>query len=226
VRFKTAIIVAVAVCAGCGSQAAGGEQRLSAADAAKLPKTGQLWQLCPVPDVPQDFRERVSREARKRIHALIREVRRRPEASLTLEYQDAHSSDTFTETTTVRELAEEHLEEPGMEGVPCQRKLMAKLQGAVEGRPPPEVTNERTYTLDQLVTALALDKHGAVYKTPDDCTLEDLYFDREEVDIAQREPIGDNELITSPRGRVGALVYEPDRRCRTSIARDLARLDS
>jgi hypothetical protein len=225
VRRKTAIIVAAAVCAGCGTQAAGGGQRLSPADAATLPKTGQLWQLCPVPDVPRRFRERVSREARRRIGALIREVRQRPDALVTLEYQDSHTTETFTDTTTVRELAEEHLENPGMEGVPCQRKLMAELQAAVDGRAAPEVTNERAYTLDELVTGLKLDKHGAVYASPDGCSVQQLYFDRDEVDIARREPIRNNELIASPKRRIGVLVYRPDRRCRTGIARDLARLD-
>jgi len=225
VRIKSAIIVAAAVCSGCGTQAAGGEQRLSPADTAELPKTGQLWQLCLVPDVPHDFRERVSREARRRIRALISEVRRRPDALVTLEYQDSHTSETFTETTTVRELAEEHLENPGIEGVPCQRTAMAELQAAVDGRPVPEVTNERTYTLEELVTALELDKHGAVYTSPDGCSVQELYFDRDEVSIARREPIRNNELIASPKRRVGVLAYRPDRRCWTGIARDLARLD-
>jgi hypothetical protein len=166
----------------------------------------------------------VSREARRRARALIREVRRRPDAVVTL-YEDAHTGDKFTETPTVRELAEEHLENPGIRGVPCQRKLMAELQAAVDGRSAPQVSNERTYTLDEVVAALELDKHGAVYTSPDGCSVQQLYFDRDEVDIARREPIRNNKLIASPKGRVGVLVYRPNQRCRSGIARDLARLD-
>jgi hypothetical protein len=221
------VVVGVAVaCAGCGANAAGGEAQLTPADAAKLPKTGQLWGLCPVPDVPQDFRERVSRKAQQRARALIREVLRRPEALVTLAYEDAHSGEPFTETMTVRELAREHLANPGVEGVPCQRKLMAELEAAVDGRRVRPVENERLYTLDEVVTALGLEKHGGIYTSPDACTVQDLYFERRDVEAALDEPIRNNVVVASPNGRVGVQVFKPDRRCREGIARDLARLDA
>ena len=220
------MVIAVVVCAGCGASAKGGQDRLSPAEAAKLPKSGELWGLCPVPDVPQDFRERVSRASRRKAEALIREVRRRPDALVTLEYEDAHSGEKFTETKTVRALAEEHLDNPGIKGVPCQRKLMTELQAAVDGRPAPAVANERTYTLDQVVAALGLEKHGAVYTSPHGCAVQQLYFQRDEVKIARAEPIRNNVVIASPKRRVGVLVYKPDRHCRSGIARDLARLDA
>jgi hypothetical protein len=219
-------VVLAAACCGCNASSAERGQTLSSVEAAKLPKPGQLMTLCPVPDLPREFREQTSRTARQRVHALIREVRRRPEASVTLGYQDAHSGESFTETTTVRALAEEHLESPGVDGVPCQRRLMAELEAAVHGRPVRRVENERVFTLEELVDALALENDGGVYTSPDGCTVQGLYFDRREVDAALAEPIANNVVVASPRGRAGVQVFKPDRRCRDGIARALARLDA
>ena len=129
------IAAAALLCVACGSEGLGGGERLSAADAEKLPKSGELWSLCPVPDVSQEFRDRATRSALAQARALIREVRRRPDAVVTLHYEDAHSGEPFTETKTIRALAEEQLENPGIMGVPCQRRIMAELQAAVDGRP-------------------------------------------------------------------------------------------
>ena len=222
-RVKICVVVAAAACAACGAEASGREERLSAADAAKLPTEGQLGELCPVPDVPQDFREEVSRTARKRARAMIREVRRRPDALVTLGYEDAHSGEPFEETLTVRELGLHHLEHPGIEGASCERKLMAELEGSVHGRATRKVANERVVTLQEIVKGLRLDKDGAVYFSPDGCQVQSIYFNQGEV--AQAEPGRNEALVASPQRRVGVAVYKPDRRCRDGIARDLARLD-
>ena len=137
VSLPVTIVVVAVVCAACGSDGPGGGQRLPAADAAKLPTSGELWSLCPVPDAPQAFRERVARSALRQARALIREVRRRPDALVTLHYEDSHSGEPFTETKTVRALALEHLDNPGIKGVPCRRQVMAELQAAVDGRAAP-----------------------------------------------------------------------------------------
>jgi hypothetical protein len=226
VNLPLTIVVVAVLCAACGSDGPGGGQRLPAADAAKLPKSGELWSLCPVPDVSQEFRDRVSRSALRQARALIREVRRRPDALVTLHYEDSHSGEPFTETKTVRALALEHLDNPGIKGVPCQRRVMAELQAAVDGRSAPHVQNERTYTLDDIVSRLELEHHGAIYTSPDGCQVQGLYFQRDEVEIALEERIRNNLVIASPERRVGVQVYKPDRRCREGIARALARLDS
>src|SRR4051812_25259435 len=214
VSLPVTIVVVAVVCAACGSGGPGGGQRLSAADAAKLPTSGELWSLCPVPDAPQAFRHRVARSALRQARALIREVRRRPDALVTLHYEDSHSGEPFTEIKTVRALALEHLDNPGIEGVPCRRQVMAELQAAVDGRPVRPVENEKTYTLDDVVTGLRLENHGATYTSPDGCQVQGLYFQRDEVEGALEEPIRNNVVITSPRHRVGVQVFKPDRRCR------------
>jgi hypothetical protein len=226
VSLPVTIVTAAVLCVACGGDGPGGGQRLSAADAEKLPKSGELWSLCPVPDVPQDFRERTSRAALRQARELIAEVRRRPDALVTLHYEDAHTGEPFTETKTVRALAREHLDNPGIKGVPCQRQVMTELQAAVDGRAAPHVQNERTYTLDDVVSGLDLEHHGAIYTSPDGCQVQGLYFQRDEVEGALDEPIRNNVVITSPRRRVGVQVFKPDRRCREGIARALARLDS
>ena len=208
-----------AACAGCSAQA-DGRERLSDADAAKLPTDGQLWGLCPVPDVPVRSRERVWREARQKTQALIREVRRRPEALVTLTYEDAHSGEPFEETTTVRELAEIHLKNPGIAGAPCEHRLMAALEAAAEGRRPPPVDDE----VQELVAALRLEKDGTVYYSPHGCMLQGIFVNRE-VARAESDPVRHDVLVASPRRRVVVLVHEPDRRCHDGIARDLARFE-
>jgi hypothetical protein len=220
------MIVVAALCAACGTDEPRGGERLSVADAAKLPRSGELWSLCPVPDVSQDFRDRATRAALAQARALIREVRRRPDALVTQHYEDAHTGEPFTETMTVRELARENLKNPGIKGVPCRRRVMAELQAAVDGRPVQRVENEKTYTLDDVVSGLQLEDHGAVYTSPDGCQVQGMYFQRDEVDSALEEPIRNNVIITSPRRHVGVQVFKPDRRCRKGIARALARLDS
>lgn len=122
---------------------------------------------------------------------------------MTRGYQDPDTGEKFTETTTVRELAEDHLKNPGTEGVPSQRKLMAELLAAVDGRPAPQVTNERTYPLDAVVAALELDNHGAVYTSPDGCSVQSLYFDRDEVETGatRDDPQQRADRLTQRQGR-------------------------
>ena len=120
---------------------------------------------------------------------MIREVRRRPDALVTLTYEDAHSGEPFEETTTVRELAQEHLENPGPDGAACERQLMEDLQAAVERRRPRKVRNEPVITMHEIVAGLRLDKDGAVYHGPHGCVIQAIYFSRGEVDQAESEPI-------------------------------------
>jgi hypothetical protein len=230
-RLRRPLVVGVTVCVGCGG--CGGQQsgrpeaeRLTPSEARRLPKDGQLGYLCPAPDVSDDLRERNSREAKAQARALIAEVRRRPAAIVTLGSQDAHTGAPFTETLTVRELALQHLENPGVEGVPCERKLMTELQAAVEGRPVPAgVENERTYTQREVVAGLRLVLRRGIYRSPGGCEVYDMFFDRREVELALAEPMQNLLVITSPKRRVGVRVFAPDRRCRESIARSLERLD-
>ena len=219
-RLKLATLAAVAL-AGC-STAAGAQEHLTEREAAKLPRDGELWGLCPVPDGPKDFRERVARQARQRARAMIREVRRRPDALVTMHYQDAHTGEPFDETLTIKALAKQHLKNPGIKGVPCARRIMSELKAAVEGKPAPKgVKNDVLHTLDELVRKLHLRKDGAVYWSPDGCQIQGLYFDRDEVRSAQREPIRNNVIVASPDGTAGVQIFKPDDRCLTGIKEDL-----
>ncbi len=227
-RLWVVVVVLIAgACSACGSTGGTSQQRLTSTEAERLPGTGQLGGLCPVPDVPEDFRKRVSSTARQRARALIEEVRRRPDALVTKRYEDAHTGEPIVETMTVRELADEHLENPGVEGVPCQRALMAELEAAVEGKPAPtNVANERTYTLQQLVASLDLTKRGGVYHSPGGCEINGMHFERSEVEIARRNPIGNHKLIASPNGRVGVEVFKPTPICERELTRSITRLDA
>ena len=164
-----------------------------------------------MPDVPQDFREEVSRQARKRARAMTREVRRRPDALVTLTYEDAHSGEPFEHTTTVRELAQEHLEKPGPDGAACERQLMEDLQAAVERRRPRKVRNEPVITLQEIVAGLRLDKDGAVYHSPHGCVIQSIYFSEGEVDQAESEPIRNEDDLrhAAAPGRRGGVQARP-----------------
>ena len=223
--MRRSVLIAIAVAIAAAGPA-DGQERLTAAEAERLPGTGHLGSLCPVPDVPMDFRERVSREAMMRARWLILEVRRRPDALVTMRYQDSHTGEPIDETLTVRALAQEHLKQPGPEGVPCHRRLMTELKAAVEGTPmPPGVVNDPVFTLDGLEHGLRLVKRGAVYDSPDGCLVQGLYFTREEVELAIEEPIRNNVVVASPRKHIGVQVFRPDARCRKGIKQDLARVE-
>jgi hypothetical protein len=230
-RLRTPLVPRLAVCAvcvGCGGQQSTGHEagRLTPNEAGRLPKAGQLGYLCPAPDVSDDLRERSSREAKAQARALIAEIRRRPSAIVTLQHQDAHTGEPFTETLTIRELALQNLKNPGVEGVPCERKLMTELQAAVEGRPVPAgVENERTYTQREVAAGLRLELRRGIYRSPGGCEVYDMFFHRGEVELALAEPIRNTVVIASPQRRVGVRVFAPDRRCRESIADALERLD-
>jgi hypothetical protein len=218
---KLAICAVAAALAGCGG-AALAQEHLTAKEAAKLPRDGELWGLCPVPDASKEFRERVAKKARQRARAMIREVRRRPDALVTLHYEDSHTGEPFTETLTVKALAKQHLKNPGLKGVPCARKLMSELKAAFDGKPAPKgVKNDTLHTMDELVRKLHLRKDGAVYWSPDGCQVQGLYFDRDEVKSAQEEPIRNNVIVASPDGSAGVQIYKPDARCLNRIKNDL-----
>ena len=68
------VVLAAAAVSACDAAAGTPRERLTTAEAERLPGIGQLWSLCPVPDVSDEFRERVSRTARLRARALIEEV--------------------------------------------------------------------------------------------------------------------------------------------------------
>jgi hypothetical protein len=91
---------------------------------------------------------------------------------------------------------------------------------------PADVTNERTYTLREVIAALHLTKQGGVYRSPKGCEIDGMHFDRSEVEAAREEPIGNHKLITSPKGRVGVEVFRPTARCEHQLARSLTRLDA
>ena len=109
---------------------------------------------------------------------------------------DAHDGKTYRDPVTVRELAEEHLDIPGVRGVPCQRRLMLELQAAVEGRdgPPPDAgQNERVYLIEEVVKALSLREDGAVYHGPEGCEIDFIYGSRSELEPTLRDgPAGNH----------------------------------
>jgi hypothetical protein len=191
---------------------------------------GQLWGLCPAPDAPEQFYEEEARETRQATRALIREVRRRPDALVRLVSHDAHSARIYRERVTVRELAEEHLRNPGVRGVPCQRRLMWELKVAVDGRPgppPASVDNERVYTVQQIVDALQLRDHGAIYRGPKGCVINDgdLYTSASEVELGLRGGDGEKHVLVTDRDRtVGVEVFRPSAACERELKRRLAEL--
>jgi hypothetical protein len=139
----TPLALAVFIALGCQD----GEQVERNSEARLPTAVGELWNLCPASDVPRDFYEKQARQARRSTRALIREVRRRPDALVTLTSRDAESGEIYRDEITVRELAEEHLGNPGVRGVPCERRLMQELQDAAHGRTGPtrQLEDERVY---------------------------------------------------------------------------------
>jgi hypothetical protein len=213
----------------CGEDGRG--ERLERNIEAQLPtNVGELWGLCPAPDVPQDFYEEQARETRQATRALIHEVRRRPNALATLVSHDPHSSRVYRERVTVRELAQEHLRNPGVRGVPCQRRLMWELQAAVDGRagpPPAGLENERVYTVEQIVDALQLRDHGAIYRGPKGCEINDgdIYTSRSELEPTLREGEVKNYVLVTDRNRtVGVSVFRPSVACERELKHRLAAL--
>lgn len=93
-------------------------------------------------------------------------------------------------------------------------------------RPPHGVVNERTYTLQELVAAIELERRPGGYLSPGGCTITAMYFERADVAAALAEPIANTIVLTSPKRRVGVQISTADRRCRSALLRDLARLDA
>lgn len=224
--------VTVLICgvvSGCSDDdETGAAARVPADIQAQLPlNTGALWGLCPAPDVPRDFYEEQSAAARRQTRALIREVKRRPDDLLTRVWTDAHSERKFRDELTVRELAEEHLREPGVKGAPCERKLMHRLQQAVDPESadatvPPD---EPVFLLDDVVDALEL-TGGSMqpYRNARCAEVQNILHDRFDVELALDEPVPHVEVITVPDRSVGVEVRKPTAACREFIKRRLQAL--
>jgi hypothetical protein len=220
-RRLTSALTAVVALAGCGDE----KPKPVAAGLPMHP--GQLGALCPPPDVPPEFYESRQRNATRQIEALIREVRRNPRGVVEVVSQDADTGEKFRYRRTVRELAEQHLEYPGVRGVPCARSKMLALQAAVDGRPAPRnVEDERVFTIAEIVEALGLRKDGALYRGPDGCEVDVIYAGRSELGPVLRDGAAANhELLTDPGQSLGLEVYRPTAACRRELERRLAALD-
>jgi hypothetical protein len=156
-------------------------------------------------------------------------VRRRPDDLVVFTSYGAHTGKIYRREITVRALAKEHLRNPGIIGAPCQRALMQELQDAVRGHsgptaPGPGLRNERTYTYDEVIHALELEKHGAIYMSPGDCRIQSIHTSKGEVRQAQRERTAGETLIAAPDGTVGVGAFKPSADCREEIERRLRAL--
>ncbi len=220
-------VLAVTGCGGAERRSAG---ELPRAVQAKLPTgLGELWNLCPAQDIPQPLYDRTARGARSATRALVREVRRRPDALVTFISRDSESPEIYREQLTVRELAEQHLETPGVKGVPCQRVLTQQLQEAVDGndsptRPSTTMHNERDYTFDEIKWALSIGTRAGDEVTPEGCQIAMIHPTRDHVRIALDESRRDSVVLTAPDRSVGITVFRPTDRCRRAALRDLAKL--
>ncbi len=195
---------------------------------AELPtQLGELWNLCPAPDVPQALYDRQRSAARAATRALIRELGRRPNDVVIFTSHDAHTGAIHRERLSVRELAEEHLRSPGVEGVPCERTLMNELQQTLHraGGTTAVVGGEDAvvFSYDEIIRALRLRKRNGVYRSVDGCEINALLTDREEVALEREEAVRNHVVVTDPAGIVGVSVFKPSESC----IRDLAgRLDA
>lgn len=141
---------------------------------------------------------------------------------------DAHSERKYRHELTVRALAEEHLREPGVDGVACERKLMHRLQQAVDPESadatavPPD---EPVFLLDDAVGALGVTGgRMAAYRNARCAEVQSILTDRFEVELASDEPVPHVELITVPDRSVGAEVRKPTAACRELLQRRLQAL--
>ena len=219
-RLLAPVLAVVAVLVGCGDEE-------PAPVTADLPThAGELGALCPEPDVPTDFYEQTKRNATRQIEALIREVRRTPDGAVEVVSQDSDTGEKFRYRMTVRELAEEQLESPGVRGVPCARSKMLALQAAVDGRPAPrDVEDERVFTIAEIVQSLGLRKNGAGYRGPRGCEIDFIYASRSELEPSLKHGAAANrELVTDPAQTVGLEAYRPTAACRRELERRLAAL--
>lgn len=210
---------------GCGVSRSG--EPAPAHVEAQLPThLGELWSLCPTPDDPRRFYHEEVGKARRATRALIRAVRERPADVVTFESTDAHSGDVYREKMTVRELAEEHLETPGVKGVPCERALMQELQDAVDDKadPTPLPPNEVVFLYDDVVKALRLTEDRGVLRSPSGCEVDDILLDAHEVKVELEDPIADHAVITDPDQRVGVSVFKASSPCRREMENRLAHL--
>lgn len=210
---------------GCGAGGSG-EPAPGHVEAQLPTHLGELWSLCPEPDVPLRHYDEEAGNARRATRALIRALRERPDDIVTFESRDAHSGERHREKMTVRELAEEHLDTPGVKGVPCERALMQALQDAVDGKedPTPAPADEVVFLYDDVVKALRLMEGGGVFRSPAGCEVDDILLDAHEVKVALEEPITNHTVITDPDRRVGVSVFKASAPCRREMERRLARL--
>lgn len=195
---------------------------------AQLPlHTGQLYGLCPVTDLPRESYNERARTTRRQAKALIREVRRRPNAVIERVFEDAHTREELRERVTVLELAEEHLREPGIEGAPCARTVMTELRDVVaraRGEEPPKSAtphDEPVFLIDEVAAKLRLRQRGTVYRNAYCREVQEILTSREEVEVALDEPIENVEVVAAPERTVGVEVFRPTARCRGYLERRL-----
>jgi hypothetical protein len=207
----------------------GAAARVPADIQAQLPlNTGALFELCPARDIPRDVYEEQAATARRQTRALIREVQRRPDDLLTRVWTSAHSVREYRDELTVRALAEEHLRQPGVDGVPCARNLMRRLQQAVDVESADAAAaapDDAVFLVDDVVAALGLSEGGGVpYRNARCAEVQTILTDRDEVELASDEPVPNVELITAPDRTVGVEVFKPTAACREFIQRRLQAL--
>ena len=212
---------------GCGEEPRG--ERLDGDIEAQLPTSlGELWELCPPPDIPEDLYGKESRETRRATRALIGAVRRNPNAVVTLVSYDAHDGKTYRDPVTVRELAEEHLDNPGVRAVPCQRRLMLGAPSRGRG-------SRRTASGRRAERAGLSDRGGrqgpqpprgrSGLPRPQGCEIDFIYGSRSELEPTLRDgPPGNHGLVTDPDQTVGVQVYKPSAACVRELERRLAAL--
>ena len=102
-RFlAAALLAALTAMIGCGDEE-------PAPVSADLPTNlGELWSLCPEPDVPDGVDREQAADVRRKTEALIREVRRNPDDEVEFVSAGAHNGETYRDRVSVRELAREH----------------------------------------------------------------------------------------------------------------------
>lgn len=200
---------------------------------AQLPlASGLVYELCPVTDIPPAQYRRRARQAWQQFEALVREVGVRPQAQFVRVSSDSHTGEEIREPMTVLSLAEEHLDEQGIEKAPCARTLLTRLRDAVlraKGQTPPAEpapVDEPVFLLDQTVAALSLRHRDGAYRNSR-CRrgIVRILTERDEVELERKEPLGRNvRLVTVPQRTVGVLAYKPTDRCREFLQRRLKKL--
>jgi hypothetical protein len=93
----------------------------------QLPIEYSLGNLCPDASTPPQLVRRLRRQT----EVLIRELGRRPDDLVTYTYYDAHSADEDRRDITIRELAEEQLDDLETGGRNCAPDLQRRIRAAL-----------------------------------------------------------------------------------------------